>query len=149
MRRSYLITFVLFMVLVYGYIFWMSPRRQPNLPQEAFQTLGIQLHAERNQPPQTVTSTDAVKIAALVKVLRSGEPTDDHKCADSGELTLQLASGEKRSLGILPGHHAPYYEFRLRATNGRNYEMYRVDRAALLAALADFGITKVDLGAPE
>jgi hypothetical protein len=32
---------------------------------------------------------------------------------------------------------------------GRGYEMYRVERPALLAALADLGITKVDLGGPE
>jgi len=149
MRRSYLITFLVFMSLVMGYILLTSQRRQPSLPKQSVQSLEIKLHAEIGQPSQTVTSTDSAKIDTLVKILRSGEPTEDHKCADSGEITLQFSSGEKRVLGILAGHHEPYYEFRLQAKDGRGYEMYRVDRSALLAALADLGITQIHLGSPE
>lgn len=149
MRRSYLITFVVFMALVYGYIFWMSPRRQPNLPLEQVQWIEVSFHDQLGKQTQQALSRDTAKNRGLLEVLQRGEPTGDHKCGDSGSIKLQLHAGGQLELGLLAGHHEPFYEFRLYRNGSSGYDMYRVDRPALLAALADLGITKVDLGAPE
>lgn len=98
---------------------------------------------------QQTLSRDAAKNAMLLEVLQRGVPTGDHKCSDSGAIKLQLHAGGQLELGLLAGHHKLFYEFRFYTNDWRRYEMYRVERPALLAALADLGITQVDLGGPE
>lgn len=90
------------------------------------------------------------KVEALVAVLRKARPTDDHKCADSGRITLHRSEGETLEIGILAGHNSNYYEFRAYRNSDRGYDMYRIKREPFLEAMAALGLEEpLDPGTPE
>lgn len=149
MKRWLLRTMLLLVLLAAGYYVWTAYLRRPSLPVAQFQTIEISLHDQMGNRTEQVVSDDRTKITALLEVLQRGVPAGDHKCGDSGSIKLQHRAGGKLELGLLAGHHEQHYEFRLYTNDWRRYEMYRVERPALLAALADLGITKVELGGPE
>ena len=62
----------------------------------------------------TVKCTDHDLIERLVLILREGQPSQDHKCADIGTITIHFEGGRAVKLGILPGHNEEFYQFRLR-----------------------------------
>jgi hypothetical protein len=96
-----------------------------------------------HQKAEHTTSGDKGKIETLLTILRSAKPTKDHKCADSGKITLRLKKdGTKLELGILAGHDAQFYEFRA-YHNGR-YDIFRVPRAPFLKAIEAFGVGKLN-----
>lgn len=91
-----------------------------------------------------VSTDDAVKIDALLAVLRSAEPTKDHNCGDTGQVTLRRNGGGEVKLGILAGHNGQYYEFRL--YQGDKHSINRVKRAPFLDAMKAFGVGELDPG---
>ena len=151
MRRWNLSPLIVLVLLAAGYYAWTAYLRRPSLPVDQIQWLEISLHDQMGKKTEQAASDDRTKIITLLNVLQRGVPTGDHKCGNSGSIMLQLQTGGQLELGLLAGHHEPYYEFRLYTNDWpwKEYEMYRVDRPALLAALADLGITQVDLGGPE
>jgi hypothetical protein len=98
----------------------------------------------KRQKAAEIRSTDAAQITALLDVLRSAVATRDHKCANSGQIALsQKEKGEVR-IGILAGHDEQHYEFRL--YRGGSYDIFQVERAPFLKAMADLGAGELDLG---
>ena len=149
MKRWPLLIALAVVVVAASYYVWTAYLRRPSLSAKKVEWVEIALHDQVGNKTQGAISKNREKITALVEVLRRGVPTSDHKCGDSGSITLEPFGYGITKLGILAGHHEPYYEFRLYTNDGRGYEMYRVERPAFLEALADLGITKVDLGGPE
>jgi hypothetical protein len=99
--------------------------------------------------PVTVESSEPGKIEALLAVFRKGELAKEHKCADSGEITLRRKGGGKQVIGVLAGHNSRYYEIRVYPTNETDWQIYRVERTPFLNAMAGFGLEKLDRGGPE
>ncbi|QEH33552.1 hypothetical protein OJF2_20540 [Aquisphaera giovannonii] len=107
--------------------------------------VSIRLDAvEGFQKPTTITSEDAGKIAALAAVLRDNRPSQDHKCASTGELVIRTRDGAAVSLGLLPSHDGRSFEFRV--PREASYDVVRVDRDAFLKAMADLGATGIYTG---
>lgn len=99
------------------------------------------------QKEASADSKDNQRIEALLSVLRQGQQTSDHKCGDSGTITLRTKRGTAIKLGILAGHKASYYEYRF--YSGSRYTIFRVDRVAFLKAMTDLGMAELDSGFPE
>ena len=117
----------------------------PDLPAGNVETVDIRLDDwGQNQKAAKVSSTDAAKVRALLAVLRSAKPTEDHKCGDSGKLTLRQKGGGAVEIGILAGHDLRFYEFRV--YRGESYEIFRVERAPFLKAMAAFRVGELDPG---
>jgi hypothetical protein len=98
-------------------------------------------------PVEEQVTTDRVKIASLLAVLRGASPAKDHKCSDSRLVFLDQRDGRRVQIGTLAGHDSRYYEFRL--YRGSDYDIYRVERQPFLDAMAGLGVTEIDLGGPE
>jgi hypothetical protein len=112
------------------------------------EAVDVQLE-EWGQPVAKVSSRDEAKVQALVRVLRTGLSTGDHKCGDSGRLMLHYPNGGTQRIGILAGHDSRYYEFRVYDRSGSDYAMYYVDREPFLKAMAGLGLERLDLGSPD
>jgi hypothetical protein len=122
--------------------------KPPYLTARDVEAVEIQLENWREQQKAAkVSSTDAAKIDALLALLRSGEPTRDHKCGDSGQITLRRRDGNEVKIGILAGHDRRYYE--LRVYRGSSYEVFRVERVPFLKEIGAFGVEGLDPGSPE
>jgi hypothetical protein len=96
-----------------------------------------------------VKTDDKDEISHLLAGLRRARETKDHKCGDVGHLTIHLRSGGVVKLGILPGHHSDYYEFRLYSGKewGSRYVIYRVPIRPFTSGMKQLGIT--DLPSPR
>ncbi len=79
----------------------------------------------------TRTNSDAAACVWLMNVLRAGRKSEQHLCADYGELILSYKDGVSVKLTILPGHDAERYEFRKDGL----YSMPRKDFFEALRAL--------------
>lgn len=123
------------------------------LPADAVEVeeVEVELFEWRDQQKSAkVASRDAKTIEALLAALRNAEETKDHKCADSGRITLRLKDGGARKLGILAGHDKRHYEFREYTEDGRErYKIFRVEREPFLKAMQGLGATDLDPGRPE
>lgn len=95
------------------------------------------------------SSSDARRIDALLGVLRKGEPAADHKCVDGGHITLHEKGGGELKIGILTGHDARYYEFRVYRGKGEGYDMFRVEREPFLKAMTGLGLDVLNPGGPK
>jgi len=95
--------------------------------------LGFELQVDGDDP----------RAQALIAVIREAEPGGGHKCPNQGAIRFRLADGSVVGVGLLPSHTAGHYEFRLYDGN-RYLKAYRVDRAALLAALEELGVPTND-----
>jgi hypothetical protein len=86
---------------------------------------------------------DDPRTEALVAVIRNAEPGGGHKCPNAGAIRFRMVDGGLIGVGLLPSHTAGLYELRL--YQGEEYlTAYRVDRAALLAALVELGVPADD-----
>jgi hypothetical protein len=104
------------------------------------EALDIHLDAwGEEQKAAAVSTRDAGKIDALLAVLRTGGGASDHKCGDGGTITLRLRGGGETKIGILAGHDAGFYEFRVYPKTGSGYDLYRVKRGPFLEAMAGAG----------
>jgi hypothetical protein len=122
--------------------------KPPDLPVGSVEAVEIQLdNWGEHQKATKASSADAAKIEALLAVLRSAEATRDHKCGDSGQITLRRKGGGEVKLGILAGHDPRYYEFRF--YQGDSYGIFRVQRVPFMKAMADFGVGGLNPGGPE
>ncbi|HEV3144199.1 MAG TPA: hypothetical protein VGZ47_09970, partial [Gemmataceae bacterium] len=65
------------------------------------------------QKGATITTTDPAQIRALLDVFSGAERASEHKCGDSGVITIRTKDGRVEKFGILPGHNEAYYEYRL------------------------------------
>ena len=91
--------------------------------------LGFEVEIEGDDP----------RLAALLSVISSGEPSRGHKCANRGAIRFCLKRGEGIAVGLLPSHSEGSYQFRL--YEGDHLEgVFRVRRDALLAALEGLGV---------
>lgn len=79
-------------------------------------------------------TTDSETIAQLLKVLKSADETQNHKCVSLGVIRLERGIGSTLELQFLPGHHEEWYEFRY----GR--KIYRVPRAEFVSAMKLVGV---------
>ncbi len=119
--------------------------KEPPLKSGAIKSLDIEWRAVRDgDRPGRTTTSDVPKIEALATLLREGEPAEDHKCADSAELTFHRVDGTLAHVGFLAGHDATHDEFR--SYQGDRYGVYRVDRSRFRKAMADLGVTGLDPG---
>jgi hypothetical protein len=90
-----------------------------------------------------------VKIKTLFDALATGTPTSDHKCGDSGRITIKRKSGSDVRIAILAGHNPDYYEYRLFNDGASGYKMFRTPRKPFVAAMNGLGFAKIDEGRPE
>lgn len=79
------------------------------------------------------------RLEALLEVIRGAEPGGGHKCSNRGAVRFRMVGGRVISLGLLPSHDRGVYEFRL-YDDGRLQGVYRVQRAALLAAFEELNV---------
>jgi len=86
---------------------------------------------------------DDLGLAALVSVVRDAEPAQGHKCANRGAIRFRMSGEEAIAVGLLPSHSEGFYDLRL-YRDERVEGVYRVRRAALLAALEELGVPKDD-----
>ena len=122
--------------------------KPPDLATGSVEAVAIQLDARaERQKAAKASSADAAKVEALLHILRSADATRDHKCGDSGQITLRRKDGGELKIGILAGHDLRYYEFRV--YQGSSYGIFRVKRVPFLKAIADFGVEGLDPGLPE
>lgn len=91
--------------------------------------LGFEVEIEGDDP----------RLAALLSVISSGEPSRGHKCANRGAIRFYLKRGEVIAVGLLPSHSEGSYQFRL-YEGDRLEGVFRVRRDALLAALEGLGV---------
>lgn len=144
---------LLAVAVVVGLIVYLAwpVQRPPKFPLEHVKSLDIKTvrFDGKEYIRKSSTSTDVPLITALLQVMQSGKGTGDHKCGDVGTLSFHLESGPPLTIGILPGHHPAYYEYRLYSSGENNYDVFKVDRAALLAAMTALGQADLDQGSPE
>jgi len=88
---------------------------------------------------ETEAAGDDPRVEALAAVIRSAEPGGGHKCANAGAIRFRTQDGGMIGVGLLPSHTEGLYELRL-YDEDRYVAVYRVERAALLAALQGLGV---------
>lgn len=86
---------------------------------------------------------DDPRVEALAALIRDAEPGAGHKCANAGAIRFRMADGTVIGVGLLPSHTGDGYGLRL-YDGDRFVAVYRVERAALLAALEDLGVPMDD-----
>jgi hypothetical protein len=129
----------------------LSPDWHP-LTFKASEITSIEVHLAALSDRQTaakVITHDPTKIQVVLTEIAKGKQTRDHKCGESGNLTLHRKDGGSVDIGILSGHHAEYYEFRVFRASGSGYSIYRTERAPFLEAMATLGLPELDPGLPE
>jgi hypothetical protein len=90
----------------------------------------------------TVTIADPTQLQALLTVLATARRCSEHKCGNSGTITIRKKDGAEEVLGILPGHDGKYYEFRYGS------RINRVNREPFLAVMKSLGVGQVKLSPP-
>ena len=91
---------------------------------------------------------DDPRMEALMAVIRNAEPAQGHKCANRGAIRFRMSGEEAIAVGLLPSHSEGFYDLRL--YRGERMEgVYRVRRAALLAALEGLGVPVDDPAFPD
>jgi hypothetical protein len=86
---------------------------------------------------------DDPRVEALAALIREAEPGGGHKCANSGAIRFRMEDGRVIGVGLLPSHTGGDYGLRV-YDGDRFVAVYRVERAALLAALEDLGVPMDD-----
>jgi hypothetical protein len=119
------------------YVLWPTTTTPPQLVDAEIVTVDLKQYSIGTTQTTDASTGDPTKIKALTEVLRTGIPTEDHKCGNGGRMTFRFASGKKLELGILAGHDELYYEYRVYSNDHDGYSMFRVDREQFLAALAN------------
>ena len=126
--------------------YWWSGGQPPVFHVNEIAEIEVHLsNMEDRQAAAEIATRDPVKIESVLTALAKGRMTQDHKCGASGNITLHRTDGEKVSIGILSGHHAEFYEFRVYPLNGSGYRIYRTEREPFLHAMAELGLTKLVL----
>jgi len=92
---------------------------------------------------ETELPGDDSRLEALIAMIREAEPGPNHKCANAGAIRVRMQDGSVIGVGLLPGHVTGLYGFRL-YDGDRYVAAYRVERAALLGALAGLGVPTDD-----
>jgi hypothetical protein len=131
-----------------GLHWWYWPS-VPTLVADEVQSIEVHLlpfpkgyDADNCQDEARVTITAPAQIGALLDVFRTAERASEHKCPNSGTITIRTKSGDTEELGILPGHNSAYYEYRY------GNRINRVDRGRFVAALKAIGVSRVKLSPP-
>jgi len=94
-----------------------------------------------------VKCEDQGLIKKLALVIREGKPSQDHKCSDSGTITIHFKQGKTVKFGILSGHDEDFYQFRLREEG--KYSIYQAERSVFLDAIEAVGCPVDDLSFPR
>lgn len=111
---------------------------EPLFSQEPWEQI-VSLEAWRTDATQeTVLSTNLATIGALVQILRTAEPANDHRCSNTHTIVFHRTDGSTITLGLLPGHTPGFHEYRLYKEG--SYRVFRVERGQLLAVLGMLGI---------
>ncbi len=97
---------------------------------------------DRRQEEGHIRSTVPEQIQALLNVFKAAERASDHKCGNSGTITICKKDGSKQELAILPGHDSVHYEYRY---GGR---INRIDREQFVIALKGIGVQQIKLSPP-
>jgi hypothetical protein len=120
----------------------------PDFKPEGVESVKVRLRDWGDQQKAAeIESSDSVLVGSLLAIFRSAQRTNDHKCGETGTITLRRKDGSETSLGILAGHDQQYYEFR--AHHGTGYDIFRVERAPFLRAMRAMGAGELDPGSPE
>jgi hypothetical protein len=91
--------------------------------------LGFEVEIEGDEP----------RLAPLLSVISSAEPSQGHKCANRGAIRFRMVGGDVVAVGLLPSHSEGSYQYRL--YDGDRLEgVFSVQRDALLAALEGLGV---------
>ncbi|MDB5349101.1 MAG: hypothetical protein JWN86_348 [Planctomycetota bacterium] len=137
-------------LVMIGLMGWaISAMRPPSVPPPGkVSALDVDLQATpQGQKAIRITTTDPAKIAPLLALLRSGSPTSDHKCGDTGSLTLHTQDGATARITLLAGHDPGQYEFRVYSDGG--YTLYHVGHPAIQQAMTSLGTGDLDKAVPE
>ena len=133
-------------------IFYAWPLKPPpEFPVRQVTSLNVELRTfdQNGVISRTFESNDIERTRKLLQVMQAGTGADDHKCGDTGTVLFQNAGGPPLKFGILAGHDPGYYEYRYYSSVDRPYDLFKVDRQLFLAAMAELGVTDLDLGGPE
>jgi hypothetical protein len=87
-----------------------------------------------NEYKPLATITNAVALAVVTEMLRSGRPVELHSCTPAGHIEARFASGETLSVGFGPGHDESRYEF------GMENHLFSVSRSQFLGGLKSGGV---------
>ena len=91
----------------------------------------------------TVVDGADPRLMPLIEVIRGARVRGGHKCANEGSIHFRRTDGRTVGVGLLPSHSPGVYELRIYDGEGL-VDAYRVDRAALLSALAVLGVPTDD-----
>ena len=151
LRRHPILVIIVVVALIpitLGVHWWFWPSI-PDVSMDEVASVEVHLIAWQNdddpdnrQIEAKVATTDPDKIKALFSVLSGASRASEHKCGDSGTITIRRKDGETEELGILPGHKREFYEYRF---DGR---INRVDRERFLAAMKGIGVQQIKLSSP-
>jgi hypothetical protein len=86
---------------------------------------------------------DDPRVERLVAVIRESGPGDGHKCPNTGSIRFAMTDGREFGAGLLPGHTGGTLEIRW-YDGDRLVDVYRVNRTALIDALAKLGVPADD-----
>ena len=78
-------------------------------------------------------------LAPLIAVIREARTPGGHKCRNAGSIRFRRTDGRVVGVGLLPSHDRGVYELRI-YDGERLVDAWRVERAALLRALAGLGV---------
>ena len=79
-----------------------KPAAAVKLPDKAVKSIRVRFVGGENKKADKleVTLTKPERIGPLIKLLRAGQPNQDHKCANVGYLDIHFKDGSKATLGL-------------------------------------------------
>lgn len=147
--RSVAVITLLLLPVLFGLHWWYLP----SIPSGAAdQVAGIDLYlyreeyplpgSENKQDELKLTIDNTVRIRELLESFRDARRASEHKCANSGRVSIRWKSGDTEELYILPGHDSRYYEYRF------GTRINRIDRERFVTALKAAGVKQIKLSPP-
>ncbi len=96
-----------------------------------------------NRKAIEIDTAEASRFLPLLNILSAAKPSTDHKCGDNGSILLRKRDGNAIRIGLLEGHNARSYEYRLYHNSGsKSYTVYSVDKSALFKAFVPLGLSE-------
>jgi hypothetical protein len=120
----------------------------PELVQSVLVTIDPNANCARpdpNKKPIESDVTDISRVLPLLELLSRAKPATDHKCGDNGSILIRKRDGNAIRIGLLEGHDARSYEYRLYHDSGpKSYTVYSVDKTMLFKAFGLLGLSGIE-----